>query len=70
MLPQEWLPPVAGVPNRGGHGVRPEDVIAELESAGFRLAERRDGWGGRPERFCVAFEVAPSIAPETVRPPP
>jgi len=54
-VPQAHMPDVAGVPARGGHGVRPEDVIDELGAAGFRLLERHDQWAGRAERFCLIF---------------
>jgi len=63
-LPRDWLPDVPGVPERGGHGVRPEDVIAEAEAVGFRLVERRDGWEGRSEHFCVVFELARPTGPD------
>jgi SAM-dependent methyltransferase len=69
-LPRDWLPNVPGVPDRGGHGVRPEEVIAEVEAAGFRLVERHDEWEGRSERFCVVFDASPSIGPGTVGPQP
>jgi hypothetical protein len=63
---------VAGVPDRGGHGVRLEDVIAEVEPAGFRLVERRDEWEGHAERFCIVFTATPMTTtapgPEPVAP--
>jgi SAM-dependent methyltransferase len=38
--------PVEHAPsNRGGHGVTPDAVIAELEAAGFALERRIDDWG-------------------------
>jgi len=46
---------VKGVPaNRGGHGVPPDVVIAELEMAGFSLARRIDKWDGR--LYCLVFQ--------------
>ena len=46
---------VRGVPaNRGGHGVPPDVVIAELEAAGFMLERRIDRWDGR--LYCLVFE--------------
>jgi SAM-dependent methyltransferase len=40
--------------NRRGHGVPPEVVIAELETAGFRLERRIDKWDSRS--FCLVFQ--------------
>jgi protein-L-isoaspartate O-methyltransferase len=46
---------VKGVPaNRGGHGVPPEIVIEELETAGFSLERRMDEWDGR--LYCLVFQ--------------
>jgi ubiquinone/menaquinone biosynthesis C-methylase UbiE len=55
-LPQRQLRALPGVPERGGHGIRPETLIAEMERVGFRVVTRRDTWDGDPQRFCVAFE--------------
>ena len=57
MIPQTYLPDVRGVPDRGGHGVTPEDVIAEMVAAGFTLETRQDEWTGRSERFCLVFRM-------------
>ena len=47
--------PVRDVPsNRGGHGVPPAVVIAELERAGLTLIERHDDWPGG--QYCLAFQ--------------
>jgi SAM-dependent methyltransferase len=40
--------------NRRGHGVPPEVVIAELETAGFRLERRIDKWDG--QSYCLVFQ--------------
>jgi SAM-dependent methyltransferase len=46
---------VKGVPaNRGGHGVAPDVVITELETAGFSLERRIDKWDGR--LYCLVFQ--------------
>jgi predicted methyltransferase len=46
---------VEGVPaNRGGHGVPPDVVIEELETAGFSLERRIDKWDGRS--YCLVFQ--------------
>jgi SAM-dependent methyltransferase len=47
--------PVREVPkNRGGHGVPPAIVIAELERAGFALIDRLDDWPSR--QYCLVFQ--------------
>lgn len=47
--------PVRDVPsNRGGHGVPPAVVIAELERAGLTLIDRHDDWPGG--QYCLVFE--------------
>jgi ubiquinone/menaquinone biosynthesis C-methylase UbiE len=55
MLPQEHIVAVPGVPDRGGHGVHPDDVVNEMGQVGFRVAARYDNWAGRSERFCLVF---------------
>jgi SAM-dependent methyltransferase len=40
--------------NRGGHGVPPDVVIQELETAGFSLERRIDKWDGR--LYCLVFQ--------------
>jgi len=46
---------VAGVPDRGGHGIRAEDLIEEMTSDGFEVIARFDDWQGEGDRFCVVF---------------
>lgn len=47
--------PVRDVPqDRGGHGVPPAVVVAELESAGLRLIDRHDDWPNG--QYCLVFE--------------
>ncbi len=46
---------VKNVPkNRGGHGIRKEIVIQELEAAGFMLVEKVDRW--RRGEYCLMFQ--------------
>ena len=53
--PQESWERLAGVPERGGHGIRAEDLIDEMTSDGFELVARYDDWEGGDDRFCVVF---------------
>jgi SAM-dependent methyltransferase len=47
--------PVHDVPtNRGGHGVPPAVVIAELKRAGLTLSEQHDDWPGG--QYCLVFQ--------------
>jgi SAM-dependent methyltransferase len=40
--------------NRGGHGILPDIVIAELEATGFSLERRIDNWDGGS--YCLVFQ--------------
>lgn len=57
LRPQDWgdLP---RVPNRGGHGIREEDLVAEMTSDGFEIVARHEEWVGDPYRYCVVFRLA------------
>ncbi len=60
ITPQSHWRSLQGVPDRGGHGISPEELVAELTGHGFRLVERHDDWNGDPDRFCVV--LAPTLA--------
>ena len=57
LRPQDWgdLP---RVPNRGGHGIREEDLVAEMTSDGFEVVARYDEWADSHVRYCVVFRRA------------
>jgi hypothetical protein len=44
-----------GVPDRGGHGIRDEELVAEMTSDGFEVVARYDDWNGSGNRYCVVF---------------
>jgi SAM-dependent methyltransferase len=44
-----------GVPDRGGHGIRDEDLISEMTSDGFEVVARYDDWSGSGDRYGVVF---------------
>jgi hypothetical protein len=47
-----------GVPDRGGHGIRTEDLVREMTSDGFEVVARYDDWAGNGDRYCVVFRRA------------
>jgi ubiquinone/menaquinone biosynthesis C-methylase UbiE len=50
----QWRKP-EGVPDRGGHGISPEDLIWEMSSDGFTVVSRDDHWHSDEDRYCVVF---------------
>jgi len=55
ITPQEHWRRLRGVPERGGHGIPPDDLIEEITREGFELVARYDDWNHDAERFCVVF---------------
>ena len=53
--PQSTWSELAGVPDRGGHGIPPDDLVAEMIGGGFEFVERIDDWPGDDDHFCVLF---------------
>ena len=53
--PQSSWRELPGVPDRGGHGIPPDDLVAEMIGGGFELVERIDDWPGDDDHFCVLF---------------
>ena len=53
--PQKGWRSLAGVPDRGGHGIPPEQLEEEMTGDGFELVARFDDWNGDDERFCRVF---------------
>jgi SAM-dependent methyltransferase len=62
--PLEHLDPVPDTPERGGHGIVPEDLVAEMTADGFTVVTRYDDWPGRDDRFCIVFRPEP-LSPVT-----
>lgn len=63
ITPQQHWRTLEGVPDRGGHGIAPEQLIEEMGERGFQLVARYDEWNDDPARFCVVFRVASRSAP-------
>lgn len=55
ILPQTGWRELPGVPDRGGHGIPPALLIAEMSAAGFEVLERHDDWGDDEDRYCIVF---------------
>jgi ubiquinone/menaquinone biosynthesis C-methylase UbiE len=54
--PQAGWRRLPGVPDRGGHGIPASDLIQEMTSAGFRMAENHESWPAEAGAYCVVFE--------------
>ena len=55
ITPQTAWGDLPGVPDRGGHGIAPADLIREMTSDGFEVVTRRDNWNGDEDRYCIVF---------------
>lgn len=55
ITPQSLWRDLPGVPDRGGHGIPPADLIREMTADGFAVISRQDNWNGDEDRFCVVF---------------
>ncbi len=54
--PQTTWRELPGVPERGGHGIPPEDLVAELTTDCFHLVERQDDWDeGEEDHYLAVF---------------
>lgn len=60
--PQSSWSELPGVPDRGGHGIPPDGLVAEMTGGGFELVERLDEWPGDDDYFCVVFRRPPEPA--------
>ena len=56
ITPQGAWRDLPGVPDRGGHGIPPADLIREMAADGFEVVTRRDNWNGDEDRYCVVFQ--------------
>lgn len=54
--PQSGWRELDGVPDRGGHGIPMDQLIAEMTEAGFEVESRHDDWNGDEDRYCVVFQ--------------
>ncbi|MCB1007534.1 MAG: methyltransferase domain-containing protein [Acidobacteria bacterium] len=54
--PQSGWRKLEDVPERGGHGIAPAALVAEMARSGLREVERRERWNGDDDRYAVLFE--------------
>ncbi len=59
ILPKNSWPELDDVPDRGGHGIDPEELQSELTNVGFEFLERHDDWNGDRLRYCSVFRRRP-----------
>jgi len=55
ITPQGSWRDLPGVPDRGGHGIPPADLVREMTADGFEVVTRQDEWNGDRDRYCVVF---------------
>ena len=60
ILPQSHWRELEGVPDRGGHGIAPEELVADMTRDGFELVARHDDWGDDENHYCVVFRRSAS----------
>jgi predicted methyltransferase len=53
--PKKGWPRVDGAPERGGHGIEPAELLAEMRSAGFELAAHHEEWPAEDDSYCIVF---------------
>jgi tRNA A58 N-methylase Trm61 len=56
--PQKNWRHLEGVPDRGGHGIKQEDLVREMAADGFEVVARHADWVGDGDRYCVVFRRA------------
>jgi len=56
--PQRSWRHLPGVPERGGHGIPADALVAEMTADGFEVVARHEAWNGDAERYCVVFRRA------------
>ncbi len=62
-IPQTAWRQLDGVPERGGHGIEPDDLVAEMSAGGFAAIEHVLEWNGDQERFAILFRRADDSPP-------
>lgn len=53
-----------GVPDRGGHGISPKDLVSEMTRDGFELIEQHHDWPDEEANYCAVFRLRSRTAQE------
>jgi ubiquinone/menaquinone biosynthesis C-methylase UbiE len=53
--PQRGWRQLEGVPERGGHGIPRDELVAEMRGAGFEVVARHDAWPAEDDSYGVVF---------------
>jgi predicted methyltransferase len=53
--PKKGWPRVDGAPERGGHGIEPLELLAEMRGAGFEVAAHHEEWPAEDGSYCIVF---------------
>ena len=62
IVPQTGWRELPGVPDRGGHGLPVDVLVAEMTADGFKVVEQRAEWNGDDERYLVVFRAGEPIS--------
>jgi ubiquinone/menaquinone biosynthesis C-methylase UbiE len=60
--PRKGWPRVEGAVERGGHGIEPSDLLAEMRGAGFEVVAQHEAWPAETDSYCN--RVPPPVAPQ------
>jgi ubiquinone/menaquinone biosynthesis C-methylase UbiE len=53
--PKKSWPQVSGAVDRGGHGIEPADLLAEMRAAGFEVVAHHEDWPAETDSYCIVF---------------
>jgi len=53
--PQKAWSVLPGVPERGGHGIPAQELLADMERDGFVVVDRYYEWPAEGDSYCVVF---------------
>ncbi len=53
--PQKGWRELPGVPERGGHGIPAQELLADMERDGFAVVDRYFDWPAEGDSYCVVF---------------
>lgn len=57
--PKQGWPRVNGAPERGGHGIEPAELLAEMRGAGFEVVAHHEEWPAEDDSYCIVFRRPP-----------